>query len=135
MTDKSKIDEAFERWRKKYRYLERVTWGYNQKTVHYTVNATERAFTAGYKQCGIDAGKKADEVIESVHFLMANEKISREQAVIKLVHKQSRIDLAEDIHVALTFAECGLKDKDYALKLAREIIDKELDEDYWSKFK
>ena len=46
-------------------------------------------------------------------------------------HKQSRIDLAENIHVALTFAECGLKDKDYALKLAREIIDKELDDDYW----
>ena len=45
--------------------------------------------------------------------------------------EQSRIDLAENIHVALTFAECGLKDKDYALKLAREIIDKELDDDYW----
>ena len=46
--------------------------------------------------------------------------------------KQSRVDLAEDIHVALTFAECGLKDKDYALKLSREIIDIELDDEYWN---
>ena len=93
MTEKSKIDEAFEKWEAKEDYLD----------------------------------KKGNFILRNVHFMMYKEK----SRAFTAGYKQSRIDLAENIHVALTFAECGLKDKDYALKLAREIIDKELDDDYW----
>ena len=88
--EKSKIDEAFDKW---------VDEQYEKEP---KPEAEKSTYKMMFKDCFMDSWK------------------------------QSRVDLAEDIHVALTFAECGLKDKDYALKLSREIIDIELDDEYWN---
>ena len=92
MTDKSKIDKAFEGWLKEFEKEDDTTLDH--------IRELRIAWSA--HKAGVEHGSK-----------------------------QSRIDLAEDIHVALTFAEAKI-DKDHALKRIREIIDIELDDEYWN---